>query len=633
MPEHKIRSGQLLAPFGIGQIVNLPDNVSIMVGGLNLWQRAFDDKRNQGQGVGNYNFEEFKIYEPRLSARVSGRQVYKPFVWKTKGNLNKEIPIYGVRFPRWHYCKSSRCRVMSEMSLASADELNCAHCNGQKTMVPVRFVAICPKGHIEDFPFMRWVHRGDATPSIQHLLTYEERGGAGDLGSIFIRCSCGATRSLAGITQQNALSRVSQNDDNENVDATNTGANCHGFKPWTGNNVSEGCDQSLRVVLRGASNVHYSKLLSSIYIPDNQIEEAMANFIVNDIGVEKLRSFYDQDSFNLMILRAVLSVRPEVSNQRISLDFVLNYVVDLLQPNQQNEDDLISESEFRFQEYSIYVGNNVIEKELITKRITDFSNYIDGEVLNENFDSIVLLEKMRETIVFTGFTRLNPENNLSQNDRIAMLSDSDVDWLPANVVHGEGLFFQFKDDKIQKWKQYIGETNSFNRVIVNYHQYQSDLNTDYVVRDLDSVFLMIHTFAHLLIKRLCYNCGYGSSSLKERIYCSNEEDTKMYGVLIYTAASDSEGSLGGLVNQGRGQFLSKNINEALEDASWCSADPVCMEIGLSNGQGPGSANGSACHNCAIISETSCEEFNLLLNRSTVIGTSDHPEWGFFNFKV
>jgi hypothetical protein len=144
---------------------------------------------------------------------------------------------------------------------------------------------------------------------------------------------------------------------------------------------------------------------------------------------------------------------------------------------------------------------------------------------------------------------------------------------------------------------------------------------------------MIHTFAHLLIKRLCYNCGYGSSSLKERIYCSNEEDTKMYGVLIYTAASDSEGSLGGLVNQGRGQFLSKNINEALEDASWCSADPVCMEIGLSNGQGPGSANGSACHNCAIISETSCEEFNLLLNRSTVIGTGDHPEWGFFNFKV
>jgi hypothetical protein len=633
MPEHKIRSGQLLAPFGIGQIVNLPDNVSIMVGGLNLWQRAFDDKRNQGQGVGNYNFEEFKIYEPRLSARVSGRQVYKPFVWKKKGNLNKEIPIYGVRFPRWHYCKNSRCRVMSEMSLASADELNCAHCNGQKTMVPVRFVAICPKGHIEDFPFMRWVHRGAAAPLIQHILTYEERGGAGDLGSIFIRCSCGATRSLAGITQQNALSRVSQNDDNENVDAANTGANCQGFKPWTGNNVSEGCDQSLRVVLRGASNVHYSKLLSSIYIPDNQIQEAIADFIVNDIGVDKLRSFYDQDSSSLMILRAVLSVRPEVSNQRISLDFIINYVVDLLLPNQQNEDNHISESEFRFQEYSIYVGNNVIEKELITKRITDFSNYIDGEVLNENFDSIVLLEKMRETIVFTGFTRLNPENNLSQNDRIAMLSDSEVDWLPANVVHGEGLFFQFNYDKIQKWKQYIRETNSFSRVIANYHQYQSDLNTDYVVRDLDSVFLMIHTFAHLLIKRLCYNCGYGSSSLKERIYCSNEDDTKMFGVLIYTAASDSEGSLGGLVNQGRGQFLSKNINEALEDASWCSADPVCMEVGLSNGQGPGSANGSACHNCAIISETSCEEFNLLLNRSTVIGTGDHPEWGFFNFKV
>jgi hypothetical protein len=631
MTEHKIRSGQLLAPFGIGQIVNLPDNVSIMVGGLNLWQRAFDDRAINGQGVLNYNIEEFKIYEPRLSARVDGRKLYKPFEWKKKGNLNKEIPIYGVRFPRWHYCKNSRCRVMTEMSLSSADELNCVHCNGQKAMVPVRFVAICPRGHIEDFPFKRWVHRGDPDPRITHIVTYEERGGAGDLGSIFIRCSCGVTRSLAGITQQNALNRISQNDENEDVDGANTGANCQGLKPWTGGNFPEGCDQSLRVVLRGASNVHFSKLLSSIYIPADNSQEAIAEVIVNEIGLDRLRSFYAQDTVNLMVLTAVLSVRPEVSNQSISLDFLKNHVVELLQPNQQNEVIPISESEFCFQEYSIYVGNNVTDKELITKRITNFSNYIDCKVLNENFESVVLLEKMRETIAFTGFTRLNPENSLFQNDRIAMLSDADVDWLPAIVVHGEGLFFQFKEDKIQQWKQFVGEKSSFSRVIKNFHDYQRNLNPNYVVRDLDSVFLMIHTFAHLLIKRLCYNCGYGSSSLKERIYYSNDESTKMFGVLIYTAASDSEGSLGGLVNQGREQFLSKNIKEALEDAAWCSADPVCMDIGFLNGQGPGSANGAACHNCAIVSETSCEEFNLLLDRVAVVGTLDNPNLGFFRY--
>lgn len=633
MAEHKIRSGQLLAPFGIGQIVNLPNNVSIMVGGLNLWQRAFEDRANQGQGIGNYNIEEFKIYEPRLSARVAGRQLYKPFVWKTKGNVNKEIPIYGVRFPRWHYCKNSRCRVMSEMSLASADELNCTHCGNQKSMVPVRFVAICPKGHIEDFPFMRWVHRGDADPSKQHILTYEERGGAGDLGSIFIRCSCENVRSLAGITQQNALNRISQNDDNEDTYAPNAVANCQGFKPWTGNNIPEGCDESLRVVLRGAANVHYSKLLSSIYIPNNQMQKAIADSVINDIGLEELRGFYEQDTNSMMVLKAVLRTRNEVRSGNITIDYLLEYITGLLQPIQQNEDISIPESEFRFQEYSIYVGNNVTEKELITKRITDFSNYIDSDVLKDNFDSIVLLEKMRETIAFTGFSRLNPENKLSQKDRIAMLSDRDVDWLPANVVHGEGLFFEFKHNKIKEWKQSKGDTSSFSRVIGNYHQYQSGLNPDYIMRDLDPVFLMIHTFAHLLIKRLCYNCGYGSSSLKERIYYSNNDATKMYGVLIYTAASDSEGSLGGLVNQGGEQFLSKNINEALEDAAWCSADPVCIEVGLSNGQGPGSANGAACHNCAIVSETSCEEFNLLLDRAAVVGTLEDPELGFFKFNV
>ena len=622
--ENKVRTGQLLAPFGIGQIHNFPNDVSIMTGGLNLWGNGFEARKAQAAGS-NVEFDrsEFEVSESRLINRLGVKKLYKPYAWKEKDSKkNSLIPIMGVRFPLWFYCQ--KCGRMKKYSLFGHQEIfHCEHnnddiCKGQ--MIPVRFVAICSLGHIEDVPFDHWVHDDIPNDRGIHNLRYSESGGAGDLSNIRITCSCGLSKSLGGITNEDALIRIKYT--------------CKGMKPWLGTLQPDStCENNLQVVLKGASNVHYSKLVSSIYIPDEDENIEKAKKIVERITIDKLKQKYNLDPDQHNNLRIFIDDRNEVSEGIISADFLFNYVLELLTKNTEPSKEDKVDVAYRYHEFNKFVGSNVNHSELITKRIIDFNNYIERDVLTENFDSIVLLEKMRETIAFTGFTRLNPENNLSQNDRIAMLSDTDVDWLPANVVHGEGLFFQFKQDKIQQWKQSIGEKSSFSRVIANYHQYQSNLNHDYIKRDLDPIYLMIHTFAHLIIKRLCYNCGYGSSSLKERIYYSNDDATQMYGVLIYTAASDSEGSLGGLVNQGREQFLSKNINEALEDAAWCSADPVCMEVGLSNGQGPGSANGAACHNCAIVSETSCEEFNLLLDRASVIGTLENPEVGFFRFNI
>lgn len=56
-------------------------------------------------------------------------------------------------------------------------------------------------------------------------------------------------------------------------------------------------------------------------------------------------------------------------------------------------------------------------------------------------------------------------------------------------------------------------------------------------------FVLLHTFAHLLINQLVQDCGYGSASLRERIY-SADGDRQMAGILIYTAAGDSEGTMG-----------------------------------------------------------------------------------------
>jgi hypothetical protein len=100
----------------------------------------------------------------------------------------------------------------------------------------------------------------------------------------------------------------------------------------------------------------------------------------------------------------------------------------------------------------------------------------------------------------------------------------------------------------------------------------------------------------------------------------------MAGILIYTAAGDSEGTLGGLVRMGEPGRLEGVLENALAHAAWCSSDPVCIE---SKGQGPGSCNLAACHGCALLPETACEEYNRFLDRALVVGGLGKSELGFF----
>jgi len=140
--------------------------------------------------------------------------------------------------------------------------------------------------------------------------------------------------------------------------------------------------------------------------------------------------------------------------------------------------------------------------------------------------------------------------------------------------------------------------------------------------------VLIHTFAHLLIRQLSFDCGYGSASLRERLY-SNLEDNKnpMQGVLIYTAAGDSEGTMGGLVRMGEPGNIEESLYGAIRSASWCSSDPVCME---STGRGTDNSNLAACHGCALLPETSCEKGNRLLDRAMIADSP--PYWTSAYFK-
>jgi hypothetical protein len=649
--KNNVRSSQLLSPFGVGQIVNFPKELSLMVCGLNLW----DEKITQGEinrGKDSIDRRELHFSEPRLEKVLDVEYFVKPFEYKTAGNKNNYLEIPAVRFPGWHYCTNHKCGRMILVSLTQADEkIECISCWDGKSkykwkMNPVRFVAACPSGHIQDVPFKEWVHNGVVpNDGLRHEISYQTGGGSGDLGSIHMKCTCGERRSLAGLMNirkddqtvfDSALARIGLDDKNDQKfdpanpnDNNQLGQYCKGHKPWLGIegiiNAND-CNNHLQVLIRGAANVHFSEIQSAIYLPSSSEDSnEYVNKVIDELTKDKLRGFYDVDD-GLVLLPAILESQSVVKNGCISKEDLLSGVLSELHREEACDDisEMSAELKLKLEEYKYILKGRDSENSDLKAIVKTFEGYDDQSRLQEYFDSVVLIEKLKETRVFKGFSRINPMNKINKRD----LSNKPVKWLPAVEVYGEGIFLKFNDKIVDTWLKEHGAKHKY--IIERYYTSMRKRRPQEEDRNINPFFVVMHTFAHLLIKKLCFDCGYGSSSLREKLYFCDDPESRMNGILIYTSSGDSEGSLGGLVRQGNKANLGPLIKNAIAESEWCSADPVCSDIGKTNGQGPDSVNGAACHNCCILPETSCEEFNMLLDRTALIGTLDNPEIGLFN---
>ncbi len=143
-------------------------------------------------------------------------------------------------------------------------------------------------------------------------------------------------------------------------------------------------------------------------------------------------------------------------------------------------------------------------------------------------------------------------------------------------------------------------------------------------------FLLLHSLSHLIINGVALDCGYSAASVRERIYSSDEglEADPMAGILLYTAAPDAEGTLGGLVSLAEPERLGRILDQALERARICASDPMCAEH-VPNEHDP-SLHGAACHACLFLPETSCECGNRYLDRSVLQVTLAEGELGYFD---
>jgi hypothetical protein len=141
-------------------------------------------------------------------------------------------------------------------------------------------------------------------------------------------------------------------------------------------------------------------------------------------------------------------------------------------------------------------------------------------------------------------------------------------------------------------------------------------------------FYLLHSLSHLLMSSISLQCGYSASALSERIYCAPAtDDMPMAAIFIMTGTSGAEGTLGGLVEQGR--FIGRHLRRAWDMASLCSSDPVCAHHSPKDQSGR-YLEGAACHGCLFVAEPACERFNRYLDRALVVPTMGHePELAFF----
>jgi hypothetical protein len=250
----------------------------------------------------------------------------------------------------------------------------------------------------------------------------------------------------------------------------------------------------------------------------------------------------------------------------------------------------------------------------------DFQNIIE---------SVLLLERLREVNALIGFTRVEaPEEAADPEERppMASLCKSHPTWVPASEVHGEGIFIRFKEGIVAVWEKPAGVKNR-NDLLIAGHSGWRNARKLYPSKGYPGIrYAMLHTFSHLLIRELALECGYNEASIRERIYASSDPQAPMAGVLLYTAAADSDGTLGGLVELGKPENLGRLIRSGLRRATVCSSDPLCSEHNAATDR---TLHLAACHACAFVAETSCEKGNRYLDRSLLVGTFEAQDAGIF----
>ncbi|MGW5453060.1 DrmB family protein [Nocardia sp. NPDC003979] len=616
------RPSSLLYTYGPGAVMDLP-NFTIMPTGLDDWDRIYD--RRDGSRT---------IHAPRLREAVAklmkSRDVeLRPHPWQaqklamsTEGN---DLGVPARVFPQWLRCTG--CDLLGPLTLFKyhnthpfrSDQAAFEHtgCTGRKgtrkakgrDAVAARYLLACADGHLDEFPYNEWVHRGRpcTEAEVPRLKMPTRTAGKGAAASIDCT-ACGKTRSMS--EAQGAAGREKL-------------PKCRGRHPHL--DAFEKCGAETRLMLIGASNLWFPVTQSVVVMPVTSPEEHyrdLATLLRIALG-SNLAKFHG----NVDVLKALIE-------QSVPAAFALSddefaAVVELADKAPEDADDQTREwdpiqllvPEWKYLLNDAYANGQRDEVSGLTLARRD-----RGKTLPPQITRVLAVESLRKVNALLGFTRIDELDRVDDVDRrfVPIARAARPKWTVATEDLGEGIFLQLDEDAVTAWEKRTYGSKVWKAHTaahkLNFERRHSDTAADvhHESRLKPPRYWLVHGLAHILIRELAMTCGYNAASLSERLYAwqASPERPAAAGLLICTTASDSDGTLGGLVEQSRPALLERVVTNALRRAMRCPSDPICSN--RTPRPPEDFLHGAACHCCVMASETSCERANRFLDRRFLI---------------
>ncbi|HMQ55254.1 MAG TPA: DUF1998 domain-containing protein [Anaerolineae bacterium] len=609
----EIRPSQLMFTYGVGAIIDLP-KLSVIVTGLEDW--TVDPMVNK------------TIVEDRLLMAVryelpEVKKLLGPPIVRDTGlpadpfEPSAKMGVSVATFPRWMVCP--RCHLLAPLSsdLFTLKEhpyhpdrtvYRHENCDQGKSpeVVPARFLVACESGHLDDFPWPEFAHKGEICSGSR--LRLKEYGPGGEARDLEVACdTCGARRRLSDAFGEENREKLPR---------------CSARRPHLRDYDPDGCEHKVRPIILGASNTWFPVVLSTVAIPVGSgrlpqlVEEHWAQlqavtapnilqFLRSTGQLGDLSAFGDGE-----IWQAIETRRAQDAGEAAAP----SEAPDLKTPEWQvftRHDPHLNNEDFRLTPVAVPPS------------------------FRQVIDQVVLVERLREVRAMIGFTRIDAMGELTDPDLNLQIDRSPLSrqpstWVPADEVRGEGIFIQFSEARINAWLARPAIHQRGLAFFESHKKWRQARRIEPPEKGFPGMrYVLIHTFAHALMRQLSLECGYAAASIRERLYVRppESEGGPMAGLLIYTSAPDSEGTLGGLVSLGQPATLERHIAQALEAARLCASDPLCAERQPSQtGQ---TLHAAACHACLFAPETSCERGNKYLDRSTLVRTVEIDDLAFF----
>ncbi|MCC6646401.1 MAG: DUF1998 domain-containing protein [Polyangiaceae bacterium] len=608
-PEGQLRQSQLVTTFGPGAMVDLVDR-AVVIGGLEHWGYgkegfvALDDARLR------------RSLLPRLKALDPDLDLAREGYFRMPPEGDSRDPFHGVgiralEFPRWFVCQGCRrlARAVDGFENKSGRYRHECSKNKWSSAVPVRFVAACKRGHLSDFPWVPFAHMDREGGICERQELYLIEKSLGDIATIYVECrNCHSSTSMAK--------------------ASVLPYPCSGDRPWLGGRATnERCDQKSELLVRTASHAYFSQVVSALRLPDPLPDPLRLRVREKDVwkAVHKIESAGDL-AFAMKLMDHVAS-----AVQGHAPDKVLAAI------KAENESaDATAGRPLRSAEYERLTTAPSYQPGMVPDAGAQFAAYRipkDKVILPAGVRGLVIVPELREVRVqmsFSRFDSVSPDfqgefdpDARSVKPAVLTLPNGNEKWLPAAEVRGEGVFVELDLEAVRAWEERPAVKARAELLL---KAFEADADGEFPgVR-----FFLLHSLSHLLLTAVSLECGYAASAIRERLYCGQSEadGPDMAAVMLTTGTTGSEGTLGGLVEEGR--RLRHHLREAWELGRLCSNDPVCAAHDPSSPSSDRRTEGAACHGCLYIAECSCERFNRFLDRALVVPTiGNDPELAFF----